>query len=106
MKRINKTDKKRALAGGLIVATSLLSGCFGPAETVYGPPPTDDPDPGFNDVQEVYGPPHDYGYDPEGNIADPVYGPPPDEEEPAEESPEPSYDPAAIVPPGVYGPPM
>lgn len=92
-----RSVKTGALAGGIILASSLLSGCFGPFTpyAVYGPPPeretpapTQSFDPADNLPAPVYGPAPDtdWNYDPEANIPECVYGPPSyfgiDEEEP------------------------
>ena len=89
--------KKGALAGSMLLAASLLSGCRPdlPAP-VYGPPPeTVTPEPSFraedNLPAPVYGPPEffDPDYDPENNIPEDVYGPPSffglEDEEPGDE---------------------
>lgn len=93
MKR-KKNMKRGALAGGLLLASAILTGCVrpGPATPVYGPAP--DPDSngsGFqaedNIPQPVYGPGPDFDaeidpeYDPEDNLSVPVYGPPPSMED-------------------------
>ena len=76
--------KKGALAGSMLLAASLLSGCA-PKEPVcvYGPPEYFDPTeaPFYTEDNlpaPVYGPPEYFGddYDPENNIPEDVYGPP------------------------------
>ena len=52
-----------ALAGSVLLASSILSGCVRPLPApVYGPPPDDDTEP----------------FHAEENLPDPVYGPGPD----------------------------
>lgn len=65
-----KISKKGMLACGLILASSILTGCVrpGPAQPVYGPgPDVDTGDPGIqaeeNIPQPVYGPPGGEGQD-------------------------------------------
>ena len=98
MKR-RKNLKRGVLAGSVLLASSLLSGCVRPAPAVYGPPPVDPDDPSFHAEENipapVYGPGPDIdvSYDPENNVPEDVYGPPPfeeieDEEPPAEEGTE------------------
>lgn len=80
-----RSIKKGALAGGILLAASLLSG-FQPdlPAPVYGPPPeTVTPEPTFkaedNLPQPAYGPPIDeeWHFDPELNEVTGLYGPPP-----------------------------
>lgn len=102
-----KKVKKRVIAGGLALASSVLSGCFGPIETVYGPPPDTTYKPDINIAEEVYGPPPDPDFDESENLPEPVYGPELDYEDyDAEPSPSPSPDLTEMLPASVYGPPM
>ncbi len=77
--------KSGALAGGMLLAASLLSGCHPITEVpaLYGPPPeleeTEPPVLATENIPEpVYGPPADFelDYDPANNIPEDVYGPP------------------------------
>ncbi len=77
--------KKGALAGSMLLAASLLSGCA-PKEVpaVYGPPEYFDPSetPLYTEDNlpaPVYGPPEDFelDFDPSLNDVTGVYGPPP-----------------------------
>lgn len=88
--------KKRVpylFAGGLVVGSSLLSGCFAAPPAVYGPPPMETFLPEYNISEEVYGPP-----------PEPVYGPPLDFD-PEIALPTPSFDPGDNLPAPMYGPP-
>ena len=80
-----KIMTKGALAGSMLLASTILSGCIGPFPpvAVYCPPPdAETPEPTFraedNLPAPVYGPPEffDPDYDPEDNIPVDVYGPP------------------------------
>lgn len=80
-----RSIKKGALAGSMLLAASLLSGCA-PKEPVcvYGPPEYFDPTeaPFYTEdilPQPEYGPPidEDWDYDPAFNEPVCVYGPPP-----------------------------
>lgn len=67
--------KGGALAGSLLLASAVLSGCtrhFEPPPAVYGPPPDfETPEPAARTEEPAP------DYDPSLNIPAPVYGPPP-----------------------------
>ena len=97
MKR-RKNLKRGVLAGSVLLASSILTGCVVP-QAAYGPPPENPNGPSFHAEENlpapVYGPGPDIDptYDPENNVPADVYGPPPfeeveDEEPPAQEGTE------------------